>query len=117
MIKIFSFLFLIILTNSCSSEIKRKDPPKDLIPKDSMVLILKDLTLIESHIKSKQPIVFYNGEAMKKSGIKVLENYNIDTLRFGNSFDYFGSYQNEIKSIYSAIIDSVNKEILLLKSK
>ena len=117
MIKLFAYFFLLICLYRCSSDIQRKEAPKDLIPKDSMIIILKDLTLIESHIKSKQTIVFYNGEAMKKSGIRVLENYNIDTLRFGNSFDYYGSYQNEIKSIYSAIIDSVNKEILLLKSK
>lgn len=108
---------LLIILNSCSSEIKRMEKPLDLIPKDSMIIILKDLTLIESYIKDKQPINFYNSESVIKSGEVVLKKYNLDTLRFGKSFDYYASFQKEIESIYSAIIDSVNKEALILKSK
>lgn len=111
---LFPFILLIV---SCSTELNRLPIPENVIPEDTMVLILKDLNLIEAHIKRKQPIIYYNAESFKKSDSVILQKYNLDTLRFGESFNYYASHQKKIEKIYSNVIDLVNKEIIILKTK
>jgi hypothetical protein len=111
------YFLSILLFISCSTELNRLPKPENVVSEDTMVMVLKDLNLIEAHIKRKQPIIYYNAESFKKSGHLVLKKYNLDTLRFGESFNYYASHQKKIEKIYSDVIDLVNKEIVILKSK
>lgn len=82
--------------------------PANLIPRDTMVMVLKDMTLIESHIQTKYMHVSHFQETMKKSGKLVLDQYNLSHSRYEESMDYYGSRQEQMQSIYAEILDSLN---------
>lgn len=107
------FISLIIL-GSCADSIGGKVTPGNLIPRDSMVIVLKDLILVESHVQSKYMHVSRFQKTMKMSGKKILDEYGISHNRFESSMDYYGSHQDQMQSIYTEILDSLNKEASLL---
>lgn len=107
------FISLIIL-GSCADSIGGKVKPNNLIPRDSMVIVLKDLILVESHIQSKYMHVSRFQKTMKMSGRKILDGYSISHNRFESSMDYYGSHQEQMQSIYTEILDSLNKEASVL---
>jgi hypothetical protein len=107
------FVVLIMFT-SCSDTIGGKAALDNLIPRDTMVLVLKDMILIESHIQSKFMHVSRFHKTMKLSGKKILDGYKISHNRFESSMDYYGSHQEQMQSIYTEILDSLNKEASIL---
>jgi hypothetical protein len=79
-------LVLIVLFTSCRSNTIYEEPV-DLIPKDSMMMLLKDLYLATAakNIKNKR-------QQRKVSYITLIYNkYNIDSLRFNRSNLYYTS--------------------------
>lgn len=104
------FLFITAILMSCSDGIKGFKEPDDLIPRDTMVLLLKDLTLIEAHVQNKYNGVDQYRETMLLSGNEILKNYNIPRDRLNRSMDYYGSHQEILAGIYSEILDSLNRE-------
>ncbi len=111
------FLLLILFSLSCSSEVKRSAEPKNLIPRDTFVLVLKDLTKLESYIKQKYPTIQQSHLTSIKSSLKIFDKYNIDSSRFNKAMNYYSSRQLEMQDIYSEIIDSVNRELTELTAK
>lgn len=96
------------LLASCRDEVAGETQPDDLIPNDTLVMLLKDLTLIESHIQMKYINVSTYKETMKRSGQLVLDKYNISRKRFESSMDYYGTRQLEMQAIYAQVLDSLN---------
>jgi hypothetical protein len=84
--------------------------PNDLIPRDTMVMVLKDLTVIESHIQNKYVSVTRFKRIMEISGDHVLKDYNLSMKRLERSMDYYGSRQELMSGIYAEILDSLNRE-------
>jgi hypothetical protein len=114
--KEFIFFLLVGLSlTSCDPRIKRLEKPKQLIPKDTMVMVLKDLMLVEEHVfkRYSSPQEFHI--TMRKSGDWIMEQYHIDTTRFDAAMDYYGSRQDEMQGIYNQVLDSVNLELSRLK--
>lgn len=110
----FFIIAALLLFASCSDTIGGKAKPDNLIPRDTMVLVLKDMILIESHIQSKYMHVSRFQKTMKLSGKKILDGYKISHSRFESSIDYYGSHQEQMQSIYTEILDSLNKEASVL---
>lgn len=102
---------LIGLFASCKSEIKDFPVPNDLIPKDSMTLVLKDMMVLENYIANSHPAINSNPELMKKSGDSLLANYGISPKRFESSFQYYGTQQEEMIKMYTEIQDSLTWEM------
>ena len=96
------FLIFMTLLASCSSN-TIYDEPKDLIPKDSMVLLLKDLYLATSAKSIK------NKKQQKKISYTplVYNTYKIDSLRFSTSNFFYTSKVD----VYEPMLDQV-KELL-----
>ncbi len=111
------FLFITVTIFGCSSEVNRFPQPENLIPKDTMVMVLKDLSILEAHIRNKYPQVTQNYQIMRKSGDLIFKKYHLDTTRFNASLNYYGSRQEEMQAINSQILDSVNREITELSVK
>lgn len=104
----FLFLVLLIFVAACRDEVAGAKQPKDLIPTDTMVMVLKDLTLIESHIQMKYLQVTTYKETMKRSGQVIMDKYRISRNRFEKSMDYYGTRQLEMQDIYARVLDSLN---------
>ena len=114
--KCFLPFVIIILLNACSDSMNGKPTPQNLIPRDTLVMVLKDMTLIESHIQTKYLHVSRFQKTMNMSGKKILDHYSISHKRFEESMEYYGSRQEVMQSIYSQILDSLNKEASLLSN-
>lgn len=100
-------LFFIV---GCSDGIIGLPKPADLIPRDTMVLVLKEMTVMESHIQVKYINVTRYQKTMKLTGKKILDKYHVSHKRFEESIDYYGSRYVQMQSIYTEILDSLNKE-------
>jgi len=99
-------LILIILFASCKSN-TIYDEPLDLIPKDSMMLLLKDLYLATAAKNIK------NARQQKKvSYITLIYNkYNIDSLRFNSSNLYYTSKIDVYEPMLNEITAMLEKEL------
>lgn len=106
--KIILFVSLLIFFVSCKTEVKRFEAPENLISRDSMVLIIEELTVLESYITTKYPLLHVNEKVMRKSGDAILKKYHISFKRFDESLSYYGSRQDEMQSIYTEVQDSLN---------
>ena len=93
-----TYLILIVLFASCRSNTIYEEPI-DLIPKDSMVLLLKDLYLATSAKSIK------NKKQQKKISYTplVYNTYKIDSLRFSTSNFFYTSKVD----VYEPMLDQV----------
>ncbi|MDG2443825.1 MAG: DUF4296 domain-containing protein [Flavobacteriaceae bacterium] len=98
-------LMLIILFASCKSN-TIYDEPLDLIPKDSMMMLLKDLYLATAAKSIK------NSRQQKKVSYTTLvyNKYNIDSLRFNSSNLYYTSKIDVYEPMLNEITALLKKE-------
>ena len=98
-------LMLIILFASCKSN-TIYDEPLDLIPKDSMMMLLKDLYLATAAKSIK------NSRQQKKVSYTTLvyNKYNIDSLRFNSSNLYYTSKIDVYEPMLNEITAILKKE-------
>ena len=98
-------LMLIILFASCKSN-TIYDEPLDLIPKDSMIMLLKDLYLATAAKSIK------NSRQQKKVSYTTLvyNKYNIDSLRFNSSNLYYTSKIDVYEPMLNEITAILKKE-------
>jgi hypothetical protein len=99
------FLAIISLASCTSKTILEK--PKDLIPKDSMVLLLTDLYIAKSAFSEKN----INNERKINYTSLVYNKYLIDSSRFINSNYYYTSKLEE----YDLIFKEVKAKLMLRK--
>ena len=109
MTRVIIFLFGILIVSACSDTLVSNEKPKNLIPRDSMVMVLLEMTLLEAHIQTKYMHVSRFKESMLMSGKKLLKKHHVSVQRYEESMVYYGSRQDEMQSIYSEILDSLNQ--------
>ena len=97
-------LLMVLFLGSCTSKTILKKP-KDLIPKDTMVLLLTDLNIAKSAYNKKN----LNNERNINYVALVYNKYKIDSTRFLNSNYYYTSKLEE----YDLIFKEVKKSLLL----
>lgn len=97
----------IILVSSCQSDNYDLQEPDDLISKDTMVMVLKDLTLMESHLQTKYVQLSNYYKSLKLSGDLITSKYNLTPDRIERSLIFYGSKQEEMQEIYASILDTL----------
>lgn len=101
---------LIVFLASCGEQLMEK--PKDLIPKDQMVAILKDLAVINAAKNT-------NVSILKKHNIEpteyIFKKYNIDSARFVKSDTYYASLPSKYEAIYKEVEANLEKEKKVLQ--
>lgn len=107
----FAFISVLIFISSCSRTIERIPAPKDLIPRNKMVTVLKDMMQLEAHIQSNYGQVSTYYKVMQRSGDSLLLTHKLDRISFESSLDYYGSRQVEIQKIYDDALDKMNAEL------
>jgi hypothetical protein len=95
---------LLLVGASCSVETKEFPAPKDLISKDSMILILHDLSILESYIHQKHIQLERYALLLRKSGDSLLLNFGVDRERYERSMDYYGHHPKLFINIYDSVI-------------
>ena len=108
--KLISIFILLLGCFSCTESMNGFQQPKDLVPRDTTVMILKEISLVESYVQNKYSHVAVFKELMKNSGNEILKKFHVSRVRFENSIDFYASQQELMRSIYSEVLDSLNVE-------
>jgi hypothetical protein len=108
--KILAVVAGMLLLAGCTGGIRQPDPPSDLIGRDSMVMVLREIVVLESYMQTRYQSVHIYHKAMSASGKKCLKKYRISPDRFERSYGYYVSHQQELQSIYTEVLDSLTKE-------
>lgn len=91
------------------------DKPKDVIPEDTMIRVIKELMVLENHFQTTYPGSFAS-EGIRKTGDTLLQRYNLTFERFDRSFKYYASDQDRLGHLYTAVQDSLKKELIQLQN-
>lgn len=110
-------VFVILILASCAPEIERMPLPDDLIPKEKMVEIVKELTKTEGHVQNRYGQVSKYYRVMINSGDSLFKIYGVSKDQFEASMDYYGSRQEEMSAIYDQVINELNEELGELQSE
>jgi hypothetical protein len=108
--KKFLGLLGILLIFSCTDQIGAKPEPSDLIEKEKFVQIIKDLSLVESHVQLKYGHVSRFQETMIMSGKTIFKKYKVTPKQFEMSMDYYASHQSQMQEIYAEVLELLNQE-------
>jgi hypothetical protein len=92
------WVLLFALLFSCGEKLLEK--PEDLIPKDKMINIIKDITILNS-ARSISVTVLHDHKIDPTTF--VLSKYGVDSLQFVTSDKYYASLPNEYEAMYAEI--------------
>ena len=103
-------IFLVIF--SCSFNIETKEVPDNLISEEEMINILYDMSLISVSKGINKRILENNGMKPKKY---ILKKYDIDSLQFVTSNEYYSKDLERYLSIYEEVLNKleVNREFIV----
>lgn len=105
-----TFGILMVLLVGCQGDLKLPSAPADLIEKDSMVLLLKDISLLESAVQLRYQNVNTYYKIMGATGNHYLKSKHINPKRFERSYDYYVAHETELMEIYEQVLDSLNAD-------
>lgn len=99
-------LFISLLFSSCDSSSKA---PDDLIPKEKMAHILKDLMLLEATYNTKLIRVDNKNELMRNYSDEILQHHNVTKEEFDRSYDYYSLNTEEFEAVYELVFEELTK--------
>lgn len=99
-----AFLFL---STHCSYELEQTEIPDNLIPVDTFTMVLHDVMIVESYFKSQQSNVALFHKTLPAAMRPIFEKYNIDSLRYIESMNYYTTRQDVLIEIYNKIQDNI----------
>lgn len=104
------FLLVILIFISCQ-DIERTEVPDNLIPRDKMVEVLTELSLLNS---AKN----YNKRFLEETGFKpeefLLNKYNIDSLQLAESTRYYARNYSQFEGMYEKVqrnLEALKREL------
>ena len=105
-------IYIILIFYSCGSLNEENAKPNNLIPEDKMIDILYDMSLISVSKGINKRILENNGMKPKKY---ILKKYNIDSLQFVVSNEYYSKDLETYLSIYEEVLNKLqlNREIII----
>lgn len=110
MLKKIILLLCVVATFVACQNIEKSEKPENLIPEDKMVDIITEISLLQSARNFSKRI-------FESTGIQgqeyIFKKYNIDSLQFKRSNDYYADNYE----IYQRIYDSVKQGFERLKVK
>lgn len=89
---------------ACTLSPKEAEVPADLIPQDSMVLLVHDLATLESHIQQKYIQLERYAKIMRMSGDSLLSENGISRERYESSFLYYSKNPKLLSDIYDSVL-------------
>ena len=103
-------IFLVLF--SCSFTVEKKEVPDNLISEEEMINILYDMSLISVSKGINKRILENNGMKPKKY---ILKKYDIDSLQFVSSNEYYSKDLERYLSIYEEVLNKleVNREFIV----
>ena len=105
-------IYIFLIFYSCGSITEENVKPNNLIPEDKMIDILYDMSLISVSKGINKRILENNGMKPKKY---ILKKYNIDSIQFVVSNEYYSKDLEIYLSIYEEVLNKLqlNREIII----
>tara|TARA_Y100000994_G_scaffold55374_1_gene44724 strand:+ start:1632 stop:2090 length:459 start_codon:yes stop_codon:yes gene_type:complete len=105
-------IYIFLIFCSCGSISEENIKPNNLIPEDKMIDILYDMSLISVSKGINKRILENNGMKPKKY---ILKKYNIDSLQFVVSNEYYSKDLEIYLSIYEEVLNKLqlNRELII----
>src|SRR5210317_2241798 len=98
------YIIIIMLFFGCNNVIEKPKKPDNLIPEDKMVEIMYDVFLLNS-AKGVNKIKLEENGVLPENYI--FEKYQIDSLQFANSNNYYAYETKTYESILNRIKDKI----------
>ena len=104
--------FVILILFSCNNNIRKTPMPDNLISEEKMVDVIYEMTLISVSKGVNRRILENNGVIPEKY---IFENYNIDSLQFALSNEFYSNDLNSYLNIYNRVKLKLqeNKQIIV----
>lgn len=102
------FISVLVLLCSCDDTSTGIVAPEKLIPTDSMIVLIIDAQILESHFMRTFNHPDNYLESLDSSTNKMFEDYGYTKSQFEKSYDYYASNIDVIYQIYEAALDSIN---------
>ncbi|WP_339650762.1 DUF4296 domain-containing protein [uncultured Maribacter sp.] len=106
-----SFILVMLLLFSCAEELIQK--PENLIPQDKMVLIFKEMAIVNAAKGT-------NIGKLKDNGIEpttyIFEKFEIDSAQFVDSDRYYASKPQLYETIYKDVETQLENQRILLEA-
>lgn len=114
------FLLIGISCTSCENIATKSlqiEKPSDLVPEDTMVLMLTQMQYIEAAIQRRE--LEYHKDSLLIYGHynTIFSNYNVSKNRFSISLIYYQHNEGKVTELYDAVIEEISKKQAELKSK
>ena len=104
--------FIILILFGCIENIRKIDIPDNLISEEKMVDVIYEMTLISVSKGVNRRILENNGVIPEKY---IFEKYNIDSLQFALSNEFYSNDLNRYLDIYNRVKVKLqeNKQIIM----
>lgn len=104
-------LFLTLAISSCKNTKLEVEIPSDVIPVDTIVRIMSDISVMEKVVQKDYPHLVRNTEIIKNSGDSILKNYQINYSRYKRSLEYYTSNMDTMVYIYDRMSDRISIQL------
>jgi len=104
--------FVILILFSCNNNIRKTPMPENLISEEKMADVIYEMTLISVSKGVNRRILENNGVIPEKY---IFEKYNIDSLQFALSNEFYSNDLNSYLNIYNRVKLKLqeNKQIII----
>jgi len=110
-------IFLLILLQSCNSELQGLEKPENLIPKDQMIELMTDMLILEGHIQTTYSTVNRYYKVMTASGRAYLKSKHVTEKQYEDSFIYYTSTHEDYKQMLDKVMENLQKQSIELQKK
>ncbi len=101
--RLLAYFVIVLMATACYKYDKPKKP-ENLIPKDKMIDIIMDVRLLSSANGQNKTTLDKNN---LQAETYIYKKYNIDSLQFALSNNYYAYYVDDYEAIYQKVRDSL----------
>ncbi len=96
---------------SCNESKISTPVPDDVIPVDTMIMVMSDVAVMENVIQRDFPHLVRQTEIVKNSGDTILKSYSLNFNRYNRSLDYYTFYADTMIYIYNKMSDRMTNQL------
>ena len=110
-------ILILVILQSCNSELHGLEKPQNLISRDEMIGLMTDMLILEGHIQTTYSTVNRYYKVMTASGRYYLKSKNVTEKQYEDSFVYYTSTHKEYKLMLDEVMENLQKESIELQKK
>lgn len=109
MMKTYFCIGFFLVGLACSDGRHGTPVPDRLLSQDQMVELLKELFVLDAHIRSRYPEFLTQQQILVQTGDSLLLAHNVTPEDFKASMSYYAAEREQLELIYERILDDLTK--------